>query len=67
MPHIINPPAGWFVSANNDPAGLTLGNDPLGRLRPGGGIFYLSYAYDEFRAGCPRQQVTSATSSRSPP
>src|SRR6516165_426513 len=51
MPHIINPPAGWFVSANNDPAGLTLGNDPLGRLRPGGGIFYLSYAYDEFRAG----------------
>jgi penicillin amidase len=51
MPHIINPPAGWFVSANNDPAGLTLGNDPLSRARPGGGIFYLNYAYDEFRAG----------------
>jgi penicillin amidase len=51
MPHIINPPAGWFVSANNDPAGLTLGNDPLSRARPGGGIFYLSYAYDQFRAG----------------
>jgi len=51
MPHIINPPAGWFVSANNDPAGLTLGNNPLGRTRPGGGIFYLSYAYDQFRAG----------------
>ena len=31
MPHIVNPPAGWFVSANNDPAGLTLGNDPLAR------------------------------------
>lgn len=51
MPHIINPPAGWFVSANNDPAGLTLGNNPLGQLRPGGGIFYLSYGYDGFRAG----------------
>jgi penicillin amidase len=31
--------------------GLTLGNNPLGRLRPGGGIFYLSYSYDGFRAG----------------
>ena len=51
MPHIINPPAGWFVNANNDPAGLTLGNNPLGQLRPGGGIFYLSYGYDGFRAG----------------
>jgi penicillin G amidase len=51
MPHIINPPAGWFVSANNDPAGVTLGNNPLGRLRPGGGIFYLNYSYDQFRAG----------------
>lgn len=51
MPHIINPPAGWFVSANNDPAGVTLGNDPLGRVRPGGGIYYLSYGYDGFRAG----------------
>ena len=51
MPHIVNPPAGWFVSANNDPAGVTLGNDPLSQVRPGGGIFYLNYAYDEFRAG----------------
>lgn len=51
MPHIINPPAGWFVSANNDPAGVTLGNNPLSQARPGGGIFYLNYAYDEFRAG----------------
>jgi penicillin G amidase len=51
MPHIINPTAGWFVSANNDPAGLTLGNEPLGRLRPGGGIYYLNYGYDGFRAG----------------
>jgi penicillin amidase len=51
MPHIINPPAGWFVNANNDPAGVTLGNNPLGRLRPSGGIYYLNYSYDQFRAG----------------
>ncbi len=51
MSHIINPPAGWFVNANNDPAGVTLGNNPLGRLRPGGGIYYLNYSYDQFRAG----------------
>ncbi|MCK7493426.1 MAG: penicillin acylase family protein [Comamonadaceae bacterium] len=47
-----NPPAGWFVNANNDPAGLTLDNDPLDQLRPGGGIYYLAYAWDRgYRAG----------------
>jgi penicillin amidase len=51
MPHIVNPPAGWFVSANNDPVGTTLDNDPLNQVRPGGGIFYLNYGYDGFRAG----------------
>ena len=51
MPHIVNPPAGWFVNANNDPAGTTLDNHPLNRLRPGGGIYYLNYTYDGFRAG----------------
>ncbi|MGE5358418.1 MAG: penicillin acylase family protein, partial [Bacteroidales bacterium] len=29
MPHIINPPAGWFVNCNNDPVGTTLDNNPL--------------------------------------
>ncbi len=51
MPHIINPPAGWFANANNDPVGVTLGNNPLSLTRPGGGIFYLNYSYDGFRAG----------------
>ncbi len=51
MPHIVNPPAGWFVNSNNDPVGVTLNNNPLGRLRPGGGIYYLSPGYDGFRAG----------------
>jgi len=48
-PQAVNPAAGFFVNANNDPVGLTLGNNPLGRQRPGGGIFYLNYGYDGFR------------------
>ena len=52
MPQIVNPPAGFFVNANNDPAGLTLDNDPLNQLRPGGGIFYLEPRYNiGLRAG----------------
>jgi penicillin amidase len=52
MPQIVNPPAGWFVNANNDPAGLALDNNPLNQLRPGGGLYYLAYAWDRgFRAG----------------
>jgi penicillin amidase len=51
MPHITNPPAGFFVNSNNDPIGVTLNNNPLGTLRPGGGIYYLTYAFDVgFRA-----------------
>jgi penicillin amidase len=53
MPHAINPPAGWFVNANNDPAGTVLDNDPLNQLRKGGqGIYYLNPGYaDGLRAG----------------
>lgn len=52
MPQVIDPPAGWLVNANNDPAGTTLDNDPLNQLRPGGGIYFLDAAYDlGFRAG----------------
>jgi penicillin amidase len=51
MPHVVNPSAGWFVNANNDPAGTVLDNDPLNQLRPGGGIYYLNPGYDGFRAG----------------
>ena len=46
MPHIVNPPAGFLINANNDPIGITLGNDPLSRMRPGGGIYYLNPGYD---------------------
>jgi penicillin G amidase len=52
MPQIVNPPSGWFVNANNDPAGTTLDNDPLNQLRPSGGLYYLNPGYsDGLRAG----------------
>jgi penicillin amidase len=51
MPQVRNPAAGWFVNANNDPAGTTLDNNPLNQLRPGGGILYLNAGYSGFRAG----------------
>ena len=46
MPHIENPPNGFLINANNDPIGITLGNDPLSQMRPGGGIYYLNAGYD---------------------
>ena len=52
MPQLINPPAGWFVNANNDPAGTVFDNDPLNQVRPGGGLYYLNAGYDfGLRAG----------------
>ncbi|HEX6077795.1 MAG TPA: penicillin acylase family protein [Micromonosporaceae bacterium] len=51
MPHLIDPAAGFFVNANNDPAGTTLDNDPLNQLRPTGGTYYLNVGYDGFRGG----------------
>ena len=47
LPQIVNPAAGFFVNANNDPIGVTLGNHPLGTQRPGGGIYYLSWTFDD--------------------
>ena len=51
MPQVLNPRAGFFVNANNDPAGVTLDNDPLDQLRPGGGIYYLNNGYAGIRGG----------------
>jgi penicillin amidase len=45
MPQIANPPAGYFVNANNDPSGATRDNNPLNQLRPGGGISYTAYSW----------------------
>src|SRR6266480_5656467 len=51
MPQIQNPPAGYFVNGNNDPAGVTRDNNPLNQLRPGGGLYYLAYSWNRgFRA-----------------
>jgi len=59
MPHTVNPSGGWFVNANNDPAGTTLDNDPLNQLRIGGqGIYYLNPGYaDGLRAGSITRRV----------
>jgi penicillin G amidase len=46
---IENPPAHFFVNANNDPVGNTADNDPLDEALAGTG-HYLGVGYDEFRA-----------------
>ena len=55
MPQIVDPPAGFFVNANNDPVGTSLDNDPLNQVRPSGGVYYLNAMnpgyYGGFRAG----------------
>ena len=60
MPQLVDPAAGWFVNANNDPAGTTLDNDPLNQARPGGGILYLNAGYDGLRAGRITDALTGA-------
>jgi penicillin amidase len=61
LPHVVNPPAGFAVNANNDPIGVTLGNDPLSRRRPGGGISYLAPGFDAgFRAGRITERLRAA-------
>jgi penicillin amidase len=47
MPHTVNPANGFFVNANNDPAGTTLDNDPLNQFRPSKptAIYYLNPGY----------------------
>jgi penicillin amidase len=47
MPQTVNPSNGFFVNANNDPAGTTLDNDPLNQFRPSKptAIYYLNPGY----------------------
>lgn len=52
MPQVVNPDKGYVISANNDPVGTSLDNNPINQLRTGGGIYYLSPGYASgFRAG----------------
>lgn len=61
MPQAVDPPEGFFVNANNDPAGLTLDNDPLNQRRPGGGLYYLGPGFDfGLRAGRITQRLQAA-------
>ena len=60
LPQVVNPPAGFIVSANNDPTGNTFDNDVLNQVRPGGGIFYLGFAHNAFRAGRITDMVRAA-------
>jgi len=64
MPQLVDPPAGFFVNANNDPAGTTLDNNPLNQLRPTGGLFYLNVGYDGFRGGRITEIVREAIGER---
>jgi penicillin G amidase len=44
------PARGYIANANNDPVGVTLDNNPLSQLRPGGnGIYYLNPGYSSLR------------------
>jgi penicillin G amidase len=64
MPHVVNPAAGFFVNANNDPLGLTLDNNPLNTMRPNGGILYLYPGYDlGLRAGRITELIENAIAS----
>jgi penicillin amidase len=47
MPQTLNPPNGFFVNANNDPAGTSLDNDPINQYRPSKptAIYYLNPGY----------------------
>jgi penicillin amidase len=47
MPQTVNPENGFFVNANNDPAGTTLDNNPLNQVRPSKptALYYLNPSY----------------------
>ena len=62
LPQVVNPATGRVVNANNDPAGVTLDNDPFNQLRPGGnGIYYIGYGFD---AGTRAGRITQALDER---
>ncbi len=51
MPFTINPSSHYIANANNDPIGNTLDNNAFNQLRPGGGLYYLNFAYSSLRMG----------------
>ncbi len=63
---IENPPAHFWVNANNDPVGNTADNDPLDEALSGTG-YYLSPGYDEFRAARITELIRSELNLIPPP
>ncbi|MGK7295249.1 MAG: penicillin acylase family protein [Candidatus Wenzhouxiangella sp. M2_3B_020] len=58
MPHVVNPDSGYIANANNDPVGVTVDNNALNQLRPGGnGIYYLAAGYSSLRQGQIDRQI----------
>jgi penicillin G amidase len=51
MPFTINPTSNYIANANNDPIGNTLDNNAFNQVRPGGGLYYLNFAYSSLRMG----------------
>ncbi len=46
LPQTVNPASGRVVNANNDPAGVTLDNNPINQLREDGeGIYFIGYTF----------------------
>ncbi len=60
LPQVVNPPAGFIVSANNDPTANSFDNNVLNQVRPGGGIAYLGFFHNGFRAGRITDMVKAA-------
>ena len=46
LPQVVNPPAGFIVSANNDPTANSFDNNVLNQVRPSGGIAYLGFSHN---------------------
>ena len=52
MPFSVNPERGYVANANNDPIGVSLDNNVLNQVRPGGGLYYISQGgYSSYRMG----------------
>ncbi|MEX0915255.1 MAG: penicillin acylase family protein, partial [Wenzhouxiangellaceae bacterium] len=67
MPQVVNPDSGFIANANNDPVGVTLDNNALNQLRPGGnGIYYLSEGYVSLRQGRIDRELKAMIASGNP-
>lgn len=67
MPKLVNPASGFVTNANNDPIGVTLDNNPVNQVRPGGnGLYYLSSHYASYRMGRVDREVKAMIESGTP-